>query len=428
MSERAFQRNFGRGPFTKRSLTPSPNGPAMIDVFLTFLRLGLTSFGGPIAHLGYFRREFVDRRAWLDEATYAQIVAFCSILPGPTSSQVGMIVGLIRGGPGGAFCAWLGFTAPSAIALALVAFALRAAETATNGAPPAWLTGLLAGLTAAAAAVVAQAVLALARSLCTDRETQTIALGAMILALAISGLAGLQWVPIALGAIVGMLFLQRRDGIAVADLPIRIPRGVAIGAGVLFVALIAFVSIPVHASASIDFLSTIVRAGALVFGGGHVVLPLLQGLVNDGLINGRDFFAGYGAAQAVPGPLFTFASFLGAANLSPVSGALGALVATVLIFIPSFALIFALVPVWNAVRSQPAAAGALRGANASVVGILGAVLYTPIITSLGAEYLRVGIALCAFALIAVWRVAPWIAVLASAAIGAVAAGVAGSVR
>lgn len=392
----------------------------MLAVFLTFLRLGTTSFGGPIAHLGYFRREFVERRAWIDEATFAGLVAFCSVLPGPTSSQVGMLVGLIRAGGWGALAAWLGFTVPSAVALTVFALAIRTAERQADVTSAPWFGGLLAGLTAAAAAVVAQAVLGLAAALCTDRETRTIGLGAAILAIALGATHGLQWVPVALGAAIGATFMRPAGGIAVAALPIAIPRPVAIGSAVFFAGVVALLLAPVRVTPALQLLDTILRAGSLVFGGGHVVLPLLQGLVGDGLIASRDFFAGYGAVQAVPGPLFTFAAFLGAANLSPLDGWVGATIATVAIFLPSFALVFALAPVWNAIRSAPAAAGALRGANASVVGLLGAVLYTPILTSLEAAPSRIAIALGAFALIAVWRLPPWIVVVASAAVGALA--------
>ena len=217
----------------------------MGDVFRIFLRLGLTSFGGPIAHLGYFRREFVERAAWLDEATFAGIVAFCSVLPGPTSSQVGMLIGLMRAGPGGAFAAWLGFTAPSAIAMTAIALSLHALEARGSISSSGWFNGLLGGLTAAAAAVVTQAVLSLARTLCYDRETKTIAIGAAILTIVISGSGGLGWLPIALGALVGALFLHGTGPRIVAPgLPIRVPRNVAIGAAAIFVLLVAILFVP----------------------------------------------------------------------------------------------------------------------------------------------------------------------------------------
>ncbi len=386
----------------------------MREVFATFLRLGSTSFGGPVAHLAYFRRTLVEERKWLDAPAYARIVAFCSVLPGPTSSQVGMLIGFTRAGPPGALAAWLGFTAPSAIGMALVAAALAGAE---RHAPPPWFAGLLAGLFAAAAAVVAQAVIALAGSLCTDLPTKLIGVAAMAIALALRAHPGLQWVAIAFGALAGALVLrhaQLRDD----PLPIRVPRAASIAAGALFVALVAFAIVPHGATGRL--LATLIRAGALVFGGGHVVLPLLQSAVHDGLIGASNFFAGYGAVQAMPGPLNTFATFLGYANLSPLHGVAGAAVATVLIFLPSFALIFAIAPVWNRVVAVPSAAAAVRGANASVVGLLAAVLYDPVLLSLGGDWRRLGLALCAFAALALLRTPPWIVVVLAAAAGALA--------
>jgi chromate transporter len=382
------------------------------EVFATFLRLGSTSFGGPIAHLAYFRQTFVEERRWLDESAFARIVAFCSVLPGPTSSQVGMLIGFTRGGPLGAFLAWLGFTAPSALAMTLIAAALAGAERHT---PPPWLGGLLDGLFAAAAAVVAFAVVGLAGSLCTDLPTKTIAIVTMLVTLALRPFPEFQWVSIALGTIAGMLFLRapelRHDA-----LPIRVPRAVSIAAGLLFVALVSVTAIP--DGATLAFLATLIRAGSLVFGGGHVVLPLLQSMIHDGLIGAQDFFAGYGAVQAMPGPLNTFSSFLGYANRSPLHSFPGALVATVLIFLPSFALIFAIAPVWNRVAGAPRAAAAVRGANASVVGLLAAVLSDPVLVSLGAHWARIAIALAAFAAIAAWRITPWIVVVIAAVLGA----------
>jgi len=382
------------------------------EVFTTFLRLGSTSFGGPIAHLAYFRRTFVEERRWLDEATYARIVAFCSVLPGPTSSQVGMLIGLTRGGPLGAFLAWLGFTAPSALAMTAFAAALGGAE---RHAMPPWFGGLLAGLFAAAAAVVAQAVVGLAASLCTDLPTKLVAVAALAVTLALRPYPGLQWVSIALGALAGAVLLHA-PGLRADALPIRVPRPFAVAAGCAFVAVVAATALP--KTPTVAFLATVIRAGSLVFGGGHVVLPLLQSMVHERLITAQNFFAGYGAVQAMPGPLNTFSAFLGYANISPLHGIAGALVAIVLIFLPSFALIFAVAPVWNRVAVQPRAAGAVRGANAAVVGLLGAVLYDPVLRSLGTSPVRIAIALTAFAAITAWRVAPWIVVIAAAALGA----------
>ena len=385
----------------------------MREVFTTFLRLGSTSFGGPIAHLAYFRRAFVEERRWLDEATFVRIVAFCSVLPGPTSSQVGMLIGLTRGGPAGAFAAWLGFTAPSAILMTAFAAALGGAE---RHAVPEWFAGLLAGLFAAAAAVVAQAVVALAGSLCTDLPTKLIAVAALLLTLALRPYPGLQWASIALGALAGALLLHA-PGLRADALPIRVPRRVSVVAGCIFVALVAATVLP--KTPTVAFLATLIRAGSLVFGGGHVVLPLLQSMVRDGLITSQNFFAGYGTVQAMPGPLNTFSAFLGYANRSPLHGVAGALVAIVLIFLPSFALIFAIAPVWNRVAGAPRAAGAVRGANAAVVGLLGGVLYDPVLLSLGTSPVRIALALAAFAAIAAWRVAPWIVVIVAALLGAV---------
>jgi chromate transporter len=382
------------------------------EVFSTFLRLGLTSFGGPIAHLAYFRRTLVQERGWLDEAAFARIVAFCSVLPGPTSSQVGMLVGLTRGGPGGAFLAWLGFTAPSAILMTLFAALLVGAEGRNM---PSWFGGLLDGLFAAAAGVVAQAVWGLGRALVTDLATGLIAAGAFAVALALREFAGLQWLPIAAGAAAGALALH--GTMKAEGLPIRVPRGVALASGALVVALVGLTLVP-HAGPALGLAATLVRAGSLVFGGGHVVLPLLQAAVSDGLVSARDFFAGYGAAQAMPGPLFTFASFLGYANRSPLHGVPGALVATVLIFGPSFAMIFALAPIWNRIAAAPRAAGALRGANASVVGLLAAVLYDPILVGLGSHWARLTIGALAFVALLRLKAPPWIVVIAAAAVGA----------
>ena len=396
----------------------------MRDVFLTFLRLGLTSFGGPIAHLGYFRREFVERRGWIDERLFTQIVAFCSILPGPTSSQVGLLVGLLRGGAAGAFAAWVGFTLPSAVALTIFALALTRFETsglAANAAQPHWFAGVLGGLGAAAVGIVAQAVASMMKTQCPDRMTRTIAAGAAAFTLALASGTAWQWLPIAAAALAGAFVPPRTasaPGAGEPVLPIRLPRWVPVGAGLLFAALVIAAVIAAQVSAAGLLLATLVRAGALVFGGGHVVLPLLRSLVANGLISEPNFIAGYGATQAVPGPLFTFAAFLGAANDSPLHGLAGAAVATVLIFVPSFLLVFALLPGLNALRSNPAAAGALRGANAGVVGVLGAVLYSPRIVGLGSSLPLLTIALAAFTLVTVWHTPPWIVVGLAVAAGA----------
>jgi chromate transporter len=263
--------------------------------------------------------------------------------------------------------------------------------------------------------------MALARTLCTDAATKTVALGAAIISLAVGATAGLQWLPIALGAVAGIAFMRGAAAIGVPALPFTVPRALATGAALVFGITVLALLVPARALPPwLALLETIARAGSLVFGGGHVVLPLLAGLVSDGLVGTSDFFAGYGATQAVPGPLFTFAAFLGAANSSTLHGPAGALVATIVIFAPSFALVFALAPVWNRVRTVAGAASALRGANAAVVGLLGAVLYHPILTSLEPHPAGVAIALAAYALIAVWAFPPWVVVVASGALGALA--------
>jgi chromate transporter len=296
--------------------------------------------------------------------------------------------------------------------MAAIAAALTGAE---RHAVPPWFGGLLDGLFAAAAAVVAQAVIALAGSLCTDLATKSVAVCAMAVALALRPYPGYQWVPILLGALAGALVLHAA-GLRAEALPIRVSRPVSIAASLVFLLLVAVTALPRTATTAL--LGTVIRAGALVFGGGHVVLPLLQSLIRDRLIAAQDFFAGYGAAQAMPGPLNTFATFVGFANNSPLHGVAGALVATVLIFLPSFALIFAIAPVWNRIVALPRAAGALRGANASVVGLLAAVLYDPVLVSFGPNPARFAIALGAFGAIVLLRTAPWLVVVAAAALGA----------
>jgi chromate transporter len=386
----------------------------LADIARTFFRLGVTSFGGPAAHIGYFRTEFVERKRWLDAATYAQIVAVCSVLPGPTSSQVGMAVGLVRGGPLGACIAWLGFTLPSAFALALLALALHAGGAATTNP---YVAGALAGVGAAAAAVVAQAVLGLATSLCTDRATQGIAIGAALLAVLLRD-AALFALPIVAAAGLGAVVFRTTPSLPDdRDVRVAVP-GWLVGVSLLVLIAAVAISVLPAGTPALAFVQTIVRAGTLVFGGGHVVLPLLQGLVANGLVGETDFFAGYGAAQAVPGPLFTFASYLGAIDRSRITGVLGAAAATVLIFLPSFALVFAVLPVWGRVRMLPRMGGALRGANAAVVGLLGSVLYDPLSTTVVHAPERFAFALAAFGLLVPGKVAPWLVILVAAVAGA----------
>ena len=384
------------------------------EVFRVFLKLGLTSFGGPIAHLGYFRDEVVVRRRWIDDAGYADLVALCQFLPGPASSQVGFALGLMRGGSLGAFAAWTAFTLPSA--LVLLAFAYGAAAFAGPlGA------GVLHGLKIVAVAVVAQAVWGMARTLAADRERAAIAVAAVLL-IAISGGAAGQIGAIALGAVAGLWLCRAASNNVGGQLNVRISRGFATTCLIAFAGLLAVLPVLVQAlgSSGIALFDAFYRAGALVFGGGHVVLPLLQAeVVQPGWVSGDAFLAGYGAAQAVPGPLFTFAAYLGAVMRPEPNGIMGAAIALVGVFLPGLLLVVGALPFWDALRTRPTAQAAMRGANAAVVGVLGAALYDPVWTSAVHSPRDFGLALTAFVLLTVWRTPPWI-VVALTAIGGVA--------
>ncbi|WP_128561820.1 chromate efflux transporter [Methylobacterium crusticola] len=381
------------------------------EVLGAFLRLGLTSFGGPVAHLGYFREEFVSRRRWLDEAAYADLVALCQFLPGPASSQVGLAIGLSRAGFAGALAAWIGFTLPSAALLVLFSWG-------TGLLGPALGAGPLAGLRAAAVAVVALAVLGMMRSLTPDRARASLAVAAALVALALPDTSG-QLAAIALGGLAGLAFL--RDGAAPggSTLPLTVGRRTALAALGLFVLLLAGLPLAAQWSGSpaLGVAAGFYRTGALVFGGGHVVLPLLQAqLVPQGLVPGDAFLAGYGAAQAVPGPLFTFAAYLGAV----IGGVPMAALCLVAIFLPSFLLVVGTLPFWGRLRARPGAQAALRGVNAAVVGLLLAALYDPVWTTGIAGRGDYAIALAAFLLLFLWKAPPWLVVLASAGAGALA--------
>ncbi|HTJ55961.1 MAG TPA: chromate efflux transporter [Devosiaceae bacterium] len=383
------------------------------EVFRVFLKLGLTSFGGPVAHLGYFRDEFVVRRKWLDEHAYADLLALCQFLPGPASSQVGMSLGLSRAGYAGALAAWTAFTLPSAILMVLFAFSV-------DQLGPTLGSGWLHGLKVAAVAVVAVAVLGMARTLTPDRLRASFAVVAAALSLIVPNAAS-QIVAIALGALAGMVLLPREQSAPDAHLPLAIGRRTGAIALVAFFVLLG--GLPLLALATHDhavgLADVFYRSGALVFGGGHVVLPLLQaGVVQPGWISSDAFLAGYGAAQAVPGPLFTFAAYLGAAmNLSP-NGVAGAALCLVAIFLPSFLLVIGVLPFWNQLRRHPLARTALQGINAAVVGLLLAALYDPVWTvgiGSGADF---ALAVADFVLLFMWRTPPWIVVMGSAIVGA----------
>ena len=388
------------------------------EVFTRFLRLGCTSFGGPVAHLGYFRREFV-RAGWVDDAAFAEIVALCSILPGPTSSQVGIVLGARRAGPAGGLLALIAFATPSALALGAFGLFLRAA----SGADPAAFArgprfaGALEGLAAAAAAVVAIAVVQLARNVVRTRFEVAPALVAFGLALILDRFApAFAWVALVAGGALGAAF-----GRAPATLPARAPalavsRGTAMIAGGVFVALLAGLPLVAPPGTYLDTFATFYRAGSLVFGGGHVVLPFLQSYIGSG-VSERTFFAGYGAAQAMPGPLFTFAAFLGAA-MRPLGGVIGALVALAGIFLPSFLLLAAVMPLWSALRQLPRAAETLAGLNAAVAGLLAAVFVDPIATTLARDPVGIALALFALLTLATLRFPAWLTVAACALLGA----------
>jgi chromate transporter len=389
----------------------SPHGSPG-EVFLAFLKLGLTSFGGPIAHLGYFRNELVLRRAWIDEAGFADIVALCQFLPGPASSQTGFALGLLRGGTLGALAAWTAFTLPSAILL--VAFAYGASAFAG---PPG--QGVIHGLKVVAVAVVAQAVWGMARSLAPDRERASIALMAVLVVVFAGGSLG-QITAIAIGAAAGLGLCRGGPATTTGHLSFPVARWV--GAACLIAFFVLLVFLPIAADAmrmqGLELFNAFYRAGALVFGGGHVVLPLLQTqVVQPGWVTNDVFLAGYGAAQAVPGPLFTFAAYLGAVMRPEPNGVIGAAIALIGVFLPGLLLVIGALPFWDALRTRPAAQAAMRGANAAVVGVLGAALYNPVWTSAILTPFDFALALAGFVLLTAWKLPPWIVVLMLAAAG-----------
>lgn len=396
----------------------SPLRPAgAVDVFTAFLRLGLTSFGGPIAHLGYFHQALIVRRRWLDEQSYADIIGLCQFLPGPASSQVGIAIGLAKAGWRGAVAAWLGFTLPSAVLMTLIGLGLGRYRAAVPA-------GLLHGLVLVAVPVVAQAVWLMARRLCPDRPRQLMALSAAVVLL-LTATPLMQPVVIVAGGLAGWLLLRQpaAPGPA-AGRPRGIGKGFAGTALLLFVLLL--LGLPLAAAMRHDQILSVTagfyRAGALVFGGGHVVLPLLQStVVPPGWISKEGFLAGYGAAQAMPGPLFSFASYLGAVMNTVPNGAAGAILCLMAIYLPSFLLIAGTIPFWDFLRHRAAIRGALAGINAVVVGLLLAALYSPVWTSAIHGAADMAIALTGFALIAVFRAPPWLVVVLSAAGGWLAA-------
>lgn len=381
-------------------------------VFLIFLRLGLTSFGGPVAHLGYFRDEFVTRRRWLTERSYADLVGLCQFLPGPASSQVGMAVGLLRAGYAGALAAWAGFTLPSALVLILFAQGI-----ANYG--DAMPSGVLHGLKVVAVAVVAQAVWGMARNLCPDAPRVTIMVATACLVLLMPSVEA-QVGTIVIAALIGLLLFKPQQDDTQLPLAITIRRRGGLLWLALFFALL--IGLPLLASLSsnqaLSLVDAFYRSGSLVFGGGHVVLPLLQAeVVPTGWVDNDIFLAGYGAAQAVPGPLFTFSAFLGASMPQASSAWSGGLICLLAIFAPSFLLVVGVLPFWEHLRRNVRMQAALLGINAAVVGLLLAALYQPVWTSAIQTPQDFGVALIALVALMRWKLPPWLVVGASAAAG-----------
>ena len=389
---------------------PATTLGAAAEVFTAFLRLGCTCFGGPIAHLGYFRAEFVERRRWLDERAYADLVGLAQFLPGPASSQTGFAIGLRRAGYLGGLVAWTGFTLPSA--LLLVLFAYGAAPLAAS--PPG--AGLLHGLKLVAVAIVAQAVWGMARTLTPDRPRASIAVAAVFLVMTAPASVG-QLAAIALGGVAGSV-LCRDPGSQMLPESLAMPVSRAVGAIclVLFAGLLLIVPLLHAFGAGVVMFDAFYRSGALVFGGGHVVLPLLRdAVVVPGFVSDDAFLAGYGATQAMPGPVFTFAAYLGAV----MHGVPGAALALVAIFLPGILLMMGALPFWDALRARPVAQAAMRGINAAVVGVLGAALYDPVWTSTVHVPADFALALLGFVLLTVWK-APPLLVVALGAVGGTA--------
>jgi len=384
------------------------------QVFLAFLKLGLTSFGGPVAHLGYFRNEFVERRCVMQDAAYADLVSLCQFLPGPASSQIGIGIGITQAGLRGGIAAWVGFTLPSAIALVLFAYGIAALDESVVQ------TGWLHGLKVAAVAVVAQAILGMSRMLCPDWPRRSVAIFAALLTLILPGILG-QMSAIGCGMILGLFFLNYEASNDHTPHLFTLSKKISVISLTLFFALL--LSLPILAqqgSQALALVDSFYRSGALVFGGGHVVLPLLKAeVVNPGWINQDIFLAGYGAAQAVPGPLFTFAAYLGTAMNTAPSGWFGGFLCLLAIFLPSFLLVTGILPFWEDLRKNPRIKKALVGVNAAVVGLLLSAFYDPVWTSGILSASDFVLALLAFVMLVYWKTPPWIVVVATGVGGAI---------
>jgi len=386
------------------------NRGSLLEVLWVSTRLGLTSFGGPIAHLGYFHEEYVKQRKWVDEQSYADLVALCQFLPGPASSKIGIAIGIIRAGIPGGVLAWLGFTLPSALALVAFGYGVSTIGGATGA-------GWLHGLKVVAVAVVALAVWGMARMLCPDRERATVAIVTAVVASAWPTAWG-QILPIIVAGLIGWRFFPPPERPPSA-LHVRAPisQGVGIISWVLFFGLL--IGLPfvrqIESSQALAVFDSFFRVGSLVFGGGHVVLPLLQAeVVGPGWVTNEAFVAGYGAAQAVPGPLFTFAAYLGWVMQPPLNGWAGASIALAAIFLPAFLMTIGSLPFWDLVRTRSRYQAALRGINAAVVGLLLGALYHPVWTAAIHTPIDFGLGLLAFGLLAFWKWPPWLVVVLTA--------------
>jgi chromate transporter len=392
--------------------TPQPRHPRL-EIFQVALRLGLSSFGGPVAHLGFFHREYVIRRKWIDELTYAHLVALCQFLPGPASSQVCFSIGMARGGLPGGLLAWLGFTLPSAVLMIAFGYGVNALGAVGE-------TNWLRGLKIAAVAVVAQAVWTMAAKLCPDRSRATVALvGACVVLLWPAAFS--QICIIACGGIAGW-FLFGKD--AAETRPVDPLKSVSYAHGVIALAVffLLLIGLPVLASvvpnSGLSYADAFYRSGALVFGGGHVVLPLLKtAVVQPGWVAENDFLAGYGIAQALPGPLFTFAGYLGTVAKSQPNGVIGGLLCLTAIFLSPLLLLVGVMPFWENLRRQAAAQASLKGTNAAVVGVLLAAFYDPVWTSSIHHPRSFILALASFGLLVFWNCPPWLVVILAAVMG-----------
>ncbi len=390
-----------------------PRQGSFLEVLGVFTRLGLTSFGGPVAHLGYFRQEIVVRRKWVDETTYADLIALSQLLPGPASSQVAITLGITRAGLWGGLAAWLGFTLPSAIALTLFAYATTLGQGFTHAG---WIHGLLV----VAVAVVAQAVWGMANRLCPDRPRATLALAAAI-AILLWPVAITQIAILAVAGLLGWWLFRETQPVKPSSLNLAVPRWLSVGCWIVFFGLL--LGLPLlrlfFHNQALALFDTFFRVGSLVFGGGHVVLPLLQSeVVPPGWVTNTQFITGYAVAQAIPGPLFTFSAYLGAIAKPAPNGWMGAAIALAAIYLPSFLLLIGILPFWDYLRSLGSFQGALRGINAAVVGILLAALYQPIWTSAIHAPIDFALSLLAFGLLVLWKWPPWLVVLLSALVGA----------